>query len=85
MGVVVLGFTREQTVAGISSGPVPRDVENFTEVIAALDAVLDEPGAYRIAVDTFVRVAGAGYGAVWRPGDNNELFLDHEVGTLAQN
>ena len=78
----MLGFAREQPVAATGAGRVPRDVENFAEVIAALEDVLDEQSAYRLAVDTFVRVSGAGYGAVWRPGEKHELVLDHQVGAL---
>ena len=79
----MLGITREEKPGAGASARAPRDVENFTAVIVALDAATDEPSAYRIAVDTFVRVAGTGYGAVWQPGDHGDLKLVHEVGDLA--
>ncbi len=86
MGAVVRGFGgRNQGGAVLSREGAPRDVENFAEVISALDAATDERSAYRIAVDTFVRVAGAGYGAVWLPNhepNRNELELVHQVGVL---
>jgi GAF domain-containing protein len=78
----VLGFARAQAVT-TRAGDAPRDVENFAEVIAALDAATDERSAYRIAVDTFVRVTRAGYGAAWLPGKKGELVLAHETGPLA--
>jgi putative methionine-R-sulfoxide reductase with GAF domain len=79
----VLGFARERaTPAGGSGfGHTPRDVETFTEVIAALDGATDERSAYRITVDAFVRSAQAGYGAAWLP-DDRDLRLVHQAGPL---
>jgi GAF domain-containing protein len=82
-GSAVLGFVRTGSATGLRPPEVPRDVENFSEVIAALDAATDEASAYRIAVDAFVRVTKAGYGAVWRRGEQGELELLHQTGSLA--
>ncbi len=84
VGVTVLGFASSSSRPGSSPviGPGPRDVETFTEVIAALDAATDELSAYRIAVDTFVRSVQAGYGAAWLPTDQHDLHLVHQAGPL---
>ncbi len=80
----MLGFVREQTAAATTQ-QVPRDVENFAEVIAALDAATDEPSAYQMAVDAFVRVTRSGYGAVWRPGEigSQQVEMRHQTGAAA--
>jgi GAF domain-containing protein len=78
----VLGFRRGSAAPTPRTHDVPRDVENFTEVIHALEGAVTEDDAYRIAVDTFVRASGLAYGAAWRP-DGDLLVLVHQSGPLA--
>jgi GAF domain-containing protein len=84
LGVLVRGLTRDRSVAPAvpGDGGTPRDVENFAEVIKALDAVTDEDSAYLITITTFARTSPLiHYGAVWRPIDG-QLRKTHEVGDL---
>ncbi len=66
------------------SATVPRDVENFTALISAMEGASDVKEALRRGIDAFVAEAGFAYGAVWTPGPDNTLTRLHETGPLAQ-
>ncbi|NJC64212.1 GAF domain-containing protein [Planosporangium flavigriseum] len=64
--------------------PVPRDLEALEQLLLNLDAAVDEAGAYRIFIDSFVGAMGFSYGSVWRVDPTGHLELRHETGALAE-